>query len=309
MMQLTTSVVLTTYNGKKYIESLVDSLRWQTREIDEVIICDDCSTDGTVLFLKKYIAEHHLDGWRILENAKNKGWKKNFRDAILTAKCDLVFPCDQDDVWELNKIEKMSNVFEQNQQVILLSSDYTPLYEEGGAKVDTFEYQSETPVFVKDDERFSIHIRPGCVMAVRKTFAEKLAGIWEDDYAHDAFLWTAATLVRGNYLLRMPLIKYRRHSNNASTGAHRTISNQVLLMNMGEKIVSWYKSNYQDTSVEKSHMLNGYIQWAKLRTELLLERKLINFFRLLKYHKYFRSLRQELGDLYYLVKSERNVNE
>ena len=180
MMKLTTSVVLTTYNGRKYIESLVDSLRWQTREIDEVIICDDCSIDDTVRFIKSYIEEHHLDGWRILENEKNKGWKKNFRDAILTAKCDLVFPCDQDDVWEPNKIEKMSSVFEQNPQVILLSSDYTPLYEEGGAKVDTFEDQDEMPAFVKDDEQFSVHTRPGCVMAVRRAFAEKLAGIWEE---------------------------------------------------------------------------------------------------------------------------------
>lgn len=303
-MKLTTSVVLTTYNGRKYIESLVDSLCLQTQKIDEVIICDDCSTDDTIRFLKKYIEEHQLANWHILENEKNKGWKKNFRDGIFTAHSDLIFPCDQDDVWEQNKIEKMSSIFEQNSQVQLLSSDYTPLYEEGGAKVDNFECQSEIPIFVKDNEQFSVHIRPGCVMAVRKEFIEKVADIWQDNYAHDAFLWTTATLVKGNYLLRIPLIRYRRHSNNASTGAHRTISNQILLMDMGERIVSWYRTNYQDISIQKRQMLEEYMQWAELRKKLLLEKKVLNFFKLMRYHKYFRSIRQELGDLYYLVKGE-----
>ena len=303
-MALSTCVVLTTYNGMKYIEPLVDSLRLQTRKIDEVLICDDGSKDETVSFLQEYIDKHCLSGWKIAVNKKNKGWKKNFRDGILAAQSDLVFPCDQDDIWEIDKIEKMSNVFEQDQNVILLSSNYTPLYEEGGAKVDAFEYQSEIPVFIMDNEQFSVHTRPGCVMAVRKDFAQKLAGIWEDNYAHDAFLWTAATLVGGNYLLRIPLIKYRRHSNNASTGAHRTISNQVLLMDMGERIVSWYKTNYRGISANKRLMLDGYIQWAHLRKGLLVDKKMMNFLRLMKYHKYFRSIRQEIGDLYYLIKGE-----
>ena len=299
-----TSVVLSTYNGEKYIIEQLESIKNQTRIPDEVLIYDDCSTDQTVELVRNFIDKNRLDAWKLEVNQHNKGWKKNFMDGIWSASGDLVFPCDQDDIWEIDKIEKMSNVFEQDQNVILLSSNYTPLYEEGGAKVDAFEYQSEIPVFIMDNEQFSVHTRPGCVMAVRKDFAQKLAGIWEDNYAHDAFLWTAATLVGGNYLLRIPLIKYRRHSNNASTGAHRTISNQVLLMDMGERIVSWYKTNYRGISANKRLMLDGYIQWAHLRKGLLVDKKMMNFLRLMKYHKYFRSIRQEIGDLYYLIKGE-----
>ena len=51
------SVVISTYNGSKYILEQLDSIRNQTRRADEVMIIDDCSTDDTVEkinnFLKK----------------------------------------------------------------------------------------------------------------------------------------------------------------------------------------------------------------------------------------------------------------
>ena len=299
---MTTTVVLTTYNGMKYIEPLLDSLRLQTQRIDEVLIFDDGSTDKTIEFIQNYIKRYELNGWSATVNKVNKGWKKNFKDAILSATSDLIFPCDQDDIWEYDKIKKMCRIFEENFDVMLLSSIYKPLYEEDGHKVDTFQNYSETPQFVCDDEKFSVHTRPGCVMCVRKAFVMEIAEIWDDNYAHDALLWTAATLSGGNFLLNLPLIQYRRHSNNASTGAHRTIENQVLLMEMGKKIAQWYKSCHNHIPENKNKIIVEYLEWADLRIELLQSGKLNNFFRLLKYHKYFRSVRQELGDLYYLMR-------
>lgn len=299
---MTTSVVLTTYNGIKYIEQLLESLRMQTRKVNEILIFDDGSRDGTVEFIQEYIEKYNLNGWSININKTNKGWKQNFRDGILAASGDVIFPCDQDDIWEVTKIKKMRDAFEINSKVMLLSSDYTPLYEEGGHKVDTFQHYSEELQWVKDDEKFSVHTRPGCVMAVRRTFAINLSEIWKDNYAHDAFLWTAATVSGGNFLLNIPLIQYRRHSNNASTGAHRTIENQILLMEMGKSIVQWYRNTNTAISKDKSKMLDGYLEWNKLRLELLQSGKYGNFFRLIKYRRYFRSMRQELGDLYYLAR-------
>lgn len=299
---MTTSVVLTTYNGMQYLEPLLDSLRLQSKRIDEVLIFDDKSTDETIKFIQNYIEKYELNEWKVTVNKVNKGWKKNFKDGILSAKGDLIFPCDQDDIWESDKIEKMSEAFKENYNLNLLSSDYRPIYEENGKKVDTFRNYSEIPQFVPDNERFSIHTRPGCVMCVRKTFLLAIKEIWADNYAHDAFLWTAATLSGGNYILHLPLIQYRRHSNNASTGAHRTIENQVILMQMGIEITQWYLKKYNNIPTKKTKILQGYLQWATIRMELLQQKKIKNFFRLLKYHRYFRSIRQEFGDIYYLTK-------
>lgn len=64
---MTISVLMSTYNGEKYIIEQMDSLYNQTRRPDEVIISDDCSIDNTVQTAEKYIRAHGLEGqWRVL---------------------------------------------------------------------------------------------------------------------------------------------------------------------------------------------------------------------------------------------------
>lgn len=72
------SVVMTTYNGQKYLLEQLESLRNQTFKIDEVIIMDDCSQDETPNLIRKYIADNDLKGWKLIENQTNQGWKKKF---------------------------------------------------------------------------------------------------------------------------------------------------------------------------------------------------------------------------------------
>lgn len=56
------SVAMTTYNGSKYIIKQLDSLKNQSRKIDELVICDDCSTDNTVELVNDYIKSNNLEG-------------------------------------------------------------------------------------------------------------------------------------------------------------------------------------------------------------------------------------------------------
>ena len=56
---------MTTYNGSKYIIKQLDSLKNQSRKIDELVICDDCSTDNTVELVNDYIKSNNLEGWNI----------------------------------------------------------------------------------------------------------------------------------------------------------------------------------------------------------------------------------------------------
>lgn len=67
------SVVMTTYNGKKYLLEQLESLRNQTLKIDEVIIMDDCSKDETPELIRKYIIDNNLSGWKLIENQTNQG--------------------------------------------------------------------------------------------------------------------------------------------------------------------------------------------------------------------------------------------
>ena len=101
------SVVMTTYNGEKYVEEQLDSIRVQTRKADEVLIFDDQSSDKTVKIIQHYIDDNKLNNWKITVNAVNKGWRKNFFDGIQETSGDVIFLCDQDDIWVPDKIEKI----------------------------------------------------------------------------------------------------------------------------------------------------------------------------------------------------------
>ena len=104
------SVVMATYNGEKYITEQLDTIRNQTRKIDELVVCDDRSKDNTVSVVKAYIKEHNLeDAWAIHVNERNLGYANNFHRATLMATGDLIFFSDQDDLWREDKIEIMAN--------------------------------------------------------------------------------------------------------------------------------------------------------------------------------------------------------
>ena len=76
------SVAMATYNGEKYIEQQLDSIRNQKQKPDEVIICDDGSTDNTVVVINEYIKKYKLKQWIVVENEKNLVYFDNFFKSI-----------------------------------------------------------------------------------------------------------------------------------------------------------------------------------------------------------------------------------
>ena len=129
------SVVISTYNGEEYIEEQLLSLLHQQRPADEVLIFDDCSTDGTCQVIEDFLAQHSPEGWTLTGNESNKGWRKNFADGMLAADGQLIFPCDQDDIWKDNKLLVMERIMEDHPEISLLTSNYEAFYEDGHTEV------------------------------------------------------------------------------------------------------------------------------------------------------------------------------
>ena len=71
------SVVMTIYNGRKYLYEQLDSIAKQTRQPDEVIILDDKSSDDSVKVTLDFIAEHNIENWKVVQNETNLGWRAN----------------------------------------------------------------------------------------------------------------------------------------------------------------------------------------------------------------------------------------
>lgn len=99
------SVVLTAYNGEKYLRQQLDSIKNQSYKNLEIVICDDASTDQT----PRIIDEYASNDARIvtLRHAKNVRLHTNLESGLKTAKGEYIAISDQDDIWRLDKIEKL----------------------------------------------------------------------------------------------------------------------------------------------------------------------------------------------------------
>ena len=209
------SVVMCTYNGEKYLEEQLFSLLDQTKKIDEVLIFDDCSSDNTVNIINDFIDKHNLLNWKLNINRENVGWRRNFIDGIKQSSGDIVFTCDQDDVWFSNKIEVMSNIMQDNKEIGLLASSYNLLYEPD--KKMEYGNNSGKLIAYKNVKRILSTKRPGCAQCIRKEFFNDIAKYYTEAFSHDGFFWSCAALLNCAYTIEKTLINYRRHQTNTYT--------------------------------------------------------------------------------------------
>ena len=106
-------VLMSTYNGEKYLEEQIESLLSQKNVCIEILVRDDGSSDNTLNILKKYKAKQQLNYYI----GKNVGPARSFMDLIYHApKSDYYALCDQDDIWlddkliiAVNKLKKQDN--------------------------------------------------------------------------------------------------------------------------------------------------------------------------------------------------------
>ena len=100
------SIVLTNFNKEKFILEQLNSIVAQTYHNWELIIADDCSTDGSKEIIRRFIEDNRDRKIIFLENEENLGVAKNFEKGLGFATGEYVAVCDADDVWLQDKLEK-----------------------------------------------------------------------------------------------------------------------------------------------------------------------------------------------------------
>ncbi len=219
------SVVVATYNGEKYIEAQLRSILDQTLTADEVLIFDDGSTDATVETVSRFIEENSLNSWKLIKNKHNKGYCKNFLEGAMQTKGDFVFFSDQDDLWHKEKLETMTKVLQNDDELkaICCACD---LIDSKGNKIGSAE--NIGVLFTKNDDSIDIFdaqkfvgrsfIR-GCSLGFRR---ELLGFITPIDLkgllSHDWLVTFTAALVGKCGVLNRVLMSYRCHGENTSFG-------------------------------------------------------------------------------------------
>lgn len=215
------SLCMTTYNGERYIEEQLQSILEQTRKPDEVIIVDDCSRDLTVYIVHEFIRTHHLENsWSLFCNMENKGYPENFYYAMSMCKGDFVFLADQDDIWEKDKIKKMSDVMTKHSEIMLLASKWGMIDSTGEKIKSAMEVQSRNSNLIDSVSVERILYKyewPGMSMCYRMELGQKaLERARKAGVAHDVALALIAAENATFFVLDKEYQYHRRHGNNTA---------------------------------------------------------------------------------------------
>ncbi|WP_228451817.1 glycosyltransferase [Chryseobacterium sp. SN22] len=219
IIKMKVSVALCTYNGEQYLTEQLDSILNQTAAVDEVVICDDGSSDKTLQILSDYHTKYP-DLFRIFQNKTNLGFIKNFEKAIRLCECPVIIISDQDDVWENNKVSETISFFEKNPQCDGVFHDLKlidgqiiqPSYlnwKDISHKDVTSEIENHT-LFEALVKKGSFIL--GCALAIRKEALQKY-GMQDFPIAHDYYIVQKLSSKNKLGFIPASLSSYRLHPN------------------------------------------------------------------------------------------------
>lgn len=223
---MSVGVAIALYNGERFLEEQLDSIRCQSCPPDQVVMCDDGSKDNTVAVVRAYIEKHQLqERWNISVNQQNLGYAKNFYHAMSLCNTDLIYMCDQDDIWKTDKIEKMNKVMADRPDISLLMCKGGVMDAEGkpvhglliSESKETEKVEAVQPAVV-----FRSLSWTGMLMCVRKDFLNRWKDVLHPVQApHDFALAICASDCGTFFTYDYVGAYHRRHDNNAANEEHR----------------------------------------------------------------------------------------
>ncbi|MGI8787490.1 MAG: glycosyltransferase family 2 protein [Pyrinomonadaceae bacterium] len=214
------SIALCTYNGEKFLREQLESFTRQIHLPDELIICDDGSSDATAEIAEEFAQTAPLSV-AVHVNETNLGSTKNFEKAIALCTGDYVFLSDQDDVWLPEKTGRFLAEFEKSEKVGMVFADAELV----GENLEPLKHNLWEFSFTPDERRqakngrmFEVLLRKnvvtGATMAFRAEFQEMFSPIPIDvpNTIHDAWIALVIAANAEVRLLEKPLILYRQHA-------------------------------------------------------------------------------------------------
>ena len=207
-------VLMSTYNGEKYLRQQLDSLLNQDLKPDLIYIRDDGSKDDTVSILEEYSSEHSFIKYYC---GKNIGPGKSFFELINNCeKADYYALCDQDDVWFKDKLSSAINKLESedNSIPLLYCSKYT-LTDKDLNPIDS----NVSSLYNYSDFAHSLiyHTAPGCTFVFNDEARNKIIKYdvnKEYMLIHDAIIHKVVCMFGKMILDNTSHMYYRQHSSN-----------------------------------------------------------------------------------------------
>ncbi len=315
------SVAMTTFNGEKYIEKQIESIIHQSLPVDEIIVCDDGSTDHTVELLKKYDVT-------LIQNFQNLGYKLNFKQAMEKCNGDYIFLCDQDDIWEKDKVKDMMHIMESHKNIHVLASSFTYIDGQDQMILTTLnkgysnnnlynkEVEKNDLVSVLTDEFIYGNYFQGCALVMDKQTRDFVVHHFDDRLPHDWIISLYASIDGGMYFYNKSEFKYRIHNDNSigvstlNQSATQHVNRAYQLEERYQKardalyVLDVLKSNCIDYYMQNEKKFNAIESFMEHHVSYLKNKK---FFGLLGQNRYvfykkLKTYRARIMDLLYCLK-------
>jgi glycosyltransferase involved in cell wall biosynthesis len=214
------SVAMCTYNGAAFLPAQLESIAKQTRLPDELIVCDDSSSDETTNIVERFAVAAPFPV-KLYINEKNLGVIKNFEKAIGLCTGDIIALSDQDDVWYSHKLKLLEDTFQSKPDVGLVFSDADMVDEHLrplGHRLWQFTFSKKKRRLVRQGRTLEALIQrnfvTGATMAFRSDFNEMILPIPTDTVLiHDGWIALVIAALAEISFISRPLIMYRQHRN------------------------------------------------------------------------------------------------
>jgi len=213
------SIAMCTYNGAEFLPAQWESILAQSRQPDEIVVCDDGSSDQTRSLLEKFESESSIPV-TIHFNQTNLGSVKNFEQAIRLCTGEIIALSDQDDVWRSDKLESIEEAFQKHPTAGLVFSDAEIVDENleplGRRMWTEVCFESYRQKLIARGRALEVLITgwtvTGATMAFRSDFVSLSLPI-PDGIAmiHDGWIALTIAAVAEVVAIDEPLIKYRQH--------------------------------------------------------------------------------------------------
>lgn len=224
LMPASVSIAVCTYNGERFLQEQLDSLLAQTHRPNQIVIRDDLSTDGTLALLQAFVPRAEAAGITVdlQVNPQNVGYRRNFDGALRACTGEIIFLCDQDDVWHANKIARFCTEFGARPGLLALHCN-AQLIDEAGQPLqqtlfDALRYLPEDLARMHAGGGFHLMLKrnlmTGAAMAFRHSVLADALPLPDKDWVHDAWIGTLAAMRGDIDSLPEALIGYRLHSGN-----------------------------------------------------------------------------------------------
>lgn len=277
-------ILLATYNGEKYLREQLDSLLRQTYENIKIIIRDDGSKDNTISILEEYIAKDSRISFYTGPNLKAAGC---FYDLLCNAeKADYYAFCDQDDVWERDKIEIAVRFLETaNEEIPALYLSNLRIVDE---ELNYLGMRLNEPM--KTDYKYyclTEFLAVGCTQVFNLKAAEFVKKhIPDTNIMHDAWMYMSCMFF-GQILYDFDShILYRQHSNNVV--GYRTDKLTILRERVARLFnrqlqprltysIAFLQSYENELSAEEKEQLNKIVHYkdnVRSRVSLLFDKSI-----------------------------------